>query len=192
MNCLKITLDNINEEMYEMVCDNNYIFQEPIIQHDDLNKIYQYSVNPIRIFTFIDDNKKVNILPSFITFGRDNNVISNASHNSIFVNIDVITGALNDYGYSYLQYGGHRFYEHPDTKIVFKNIKIPYFEECKNMVVEAASYIPYKLIGWDVAVTPDGPLIIEGNGRGSMGSIDIAYGGLKKHPVIKEILKKYT
>lgn len=48
------------------------------------------------------------------------------------------------------------------------------------------------MIGWDVAITPDGPLVIEGNGRGSIGSIDIVYGGLKKHPVFNEILEKHT
>ena len=101
-------------------------------------------------------------------------------------------GILSDYGYSYLQYGGDRLFKHPNTNILFKGYKVPYFNECKKMVKEATKYIPYKLVGWDVAITPDGPLIIEGNGRGSMGSIDIAYGGLKKHPVFNEILEKHA
>lgn len=102
IGCFKLTPNNIKKEMFDMIYNNNYIFQESIIQHENLNKIYPYSVNPIRIFTYIDDGGKVHILPSFITFARDSAEISNASNDSIFVNIDLNTGILSDYGYSYL------------------------------------------------------------------------------------------
>lgn len=190
--CFKLNSSNCEKEIFDAICTSNYIIQQSIIQHEDINNIYSHSVNPIRIFTYIDENKKVHILPSFITFARDSNEVSNASNNSIFVNIDVDTGILNDYGYSYLQYGGNKFFKHPDTNTLFKGFKIPYFEESKIMVIEATKYIPYKLIGWDVAITPGGPIIIEGNGRGSLASIDISYGGLKRHPVFKKILEEYT
>ncbi|MDO5555748.1 MAG: sugar-transfer associated ATP-grasp domain-containing protein [Clostridia bacterium] len=54
--------------------------------------------------------------------------------------------------------------ENSITNIKFDGFQIPYWEEIKNMVLEA-SLINDKvnLIGWDVAISKNGPLIIEGN-----------------------------
>lgn len=187
IGCFEISQTNINEEMFNVIHKNNYIFQESIMQHDELNKIFPYSVNTIRVFTYIGDNDKTYILPPFMTFYCDDGDVTN---DAIFVNLDIDTGELSGYGYNNLEYGGNKFKKHPNTDFKFEGFKVPYFQECKELVIEATNCIPYKLIGWDVAISQDGPLIIEGNGRGSMGSFDMAYGGLKKNPIFREILKK--
>ncbi len=46
------------------------------------------------------------------------------------------------------------------------------------------------MIGWDVAISENGPLIIEGNDNNSLFMSDIAYGGYLKHPLFKEILEE--
>lgn len=50
------------------------------------------------------------------------------------------------------------------TKIKFDGFKIPYWEEIKQMVLEAALVNDkVNIIGWDVAISKEGPLLIEGN-----------------------------
>lgn len=50
------------------------------------------------------------------------------------------------------------------TGIKFDGFKIPYWEEIKKMVLEAALVNDkVNLVGWDVAISKDGPLLIEGN-----------------------------
>ena len=42
--------------------------------------------------------------------------------------------------------------------------QIPYFEEAKKMCLEAMKIVPQmKYIAWDVALTEEGPVFIEGN-----------------------------
>lgn len=50
------------------------------------------------------------------------------------------------------------------TGIKFDGFQIPYWEEIKEMVLEAALVNDkVNLVGWDVAISKNGPLIIEGN-----------------------------
>ena len=50
------------------------------------------------------------------------------------------------------------------TGVVFDGYPIPYWDEVKEMVCEAALVNQgVNLIGWDVALSVDGPLIIEAN-----------------------------
>lgn len=50
------------------------------------------------------------------------------------------------------------------TNIKFDGFKIPYWEEIKKMVKEAALVnTNIHIIGWDVSISQKGPLIIEGN-----------------------------
>ena len=50
------------------------------------------------------------------------------------------------------------------TNIKFDGFQIPYWEEIKEMVLKAALVNDkVNLVGWDVAISKNGPLIIEGN-----------------------------
>ena len=63
--------------------------------------------------------------------------------------------------------------EHPLTGFDFNSIdKIPFIKEAYSMVKEAALLVPeIRYVGWDVAITNDGPCIIEGNEFPSYGLI---------------------
>jgi hypothetical protein len=46
----------------------------------------------------------------------------------------------------------------------FEEIKIPDFDECIGLAKAAHAWIPgLQSVGWDVALTPNGPLLLEGN-----------------------------
>ena len=45
-----------------------------------------------------------------------------------------------------------------------------------------------RIIGWDVAISITGPIIVEGNSDYAIRVNDQAYGGYLAHPVLKEIL----
>ncbi len=53
---------------------------------------------------------------------------------------------------------------HPPTGIIFRDCVIPRWEELKEAVERAARCFPeLPTLGWDVAVTPDGPVMLEAN-----------------------------
>ena len=54
--------------------------------------------------------------------------------------------------------------EHPNSHEKLVGFKTPLFKEAKEMILKASLEVPQiRYVGWDVAVTPNGPAIIEGN-----------------------------
>lgn len=86
--------------------------------------------------------------------------------------------------------GGHVLYEHPDIKYNFGGFEIPFFIESCKLVNDIAPLIPYKMLGWDVAIEKDGPIIIEANTNFSLFASDIVDNGYLKHAIIREILNE--
>ena len=53
---------------------------------------------------------------------------------------------------------------HPVTQSEFHNFQIPYWDDLKKISIKAQKIFHHiKSIGWDIAITPEGPVIIESN-----------------------------
>ncbi|WP_018881030.1 sugar-transfer associated ATP-grasp domain-containing protein [Thioalkalivibrio sp. ALE30] len=53
---------------------------------------------------------------------------------------------------------------HPNTGSQLVGRTLPHWEETRRLALAAAqAFYPIRLIGWDVAITPQGPVLIEGN-----------------------------
>ena len=147
------------KELYNNLLQNNKIIVEEVIkQHDILNKLYDKSVNTLRIFTFFDGNE-VNFLQAILKIGNGN-IVDNFSSGGMYTFIDengfVKTKAIDK--------NDNIYEKHPITNKSIINLQIPYFKEAIELVKKASREIPeIKYIGWDVAITNEGPDIIEGN-----------------------------
>ena len=59
---------------------------------------------------------------------------------------------------------GMYFDMHPDTCTPFINFRVPYFDEAIALCKKAAKIRPdMRYVGWDVGITPTGPVLVEGN-----------------------------
>lgn len=62
--------------------------------------------------------------------------------------------------------------------MAFEEITIPYMDRVRSVVRRAAEQVPsIGLAGWDVAISQDGPVILEGNADYHLGMMEIANGG---------------
>ena len=154
---------NINNLYSTLLENKQYLVEETIIQHDYLNKISPTVVNNIRIVTLLKDGK-VYIVANTIRLNTGNEEV--ISCEDIFATLDEsghLLGNVVDADFNIYK-------EHPLTKFKFENITIPYVKEAIKMVKEAALIVPeMRFIGWDVAITPKGPVMIEGNFYPSYG-----------------------
>lgn len=147
-------------EMQKCLLDNpNGVLEKWIVQHASLNKIYDDAVNCIRIITLRSDGV-CSVVAANITFGF-NTCIANASQECLVCIPNLLTGKIQT---DAEDINGNVYYKHPQSGIVFRDFQIPYWKEIISMCVDAADVIPeVGYVGWDVAVTPNGPVIIEGN-----------------------------
>lgn len=150
---------------------DNYIIQELIHQHDEINKIYSQCVNSIRIVT-CHFKGKTEVLSAVIRIGQGGNKLDNASQGGLFCGINE-DGTLKKYGYS--KYG-ETCTVHPQGA-VFSECRIPNFEKCKKLVIDLSNRFLRisKLISWDLAVDENGePMLIE---------VNLCYGGTDIHQI---------
>ena len=83
----------------------------------------------------------------------------------------------------------NQFANHPKSNIKIDGFKIPYFDEVKEMVKKAALESDKILVvGWDVAITPSGPLIIEGNRRPGFDLVQVT-SNRGRMDIIRKVLK---
>jgi len=163
-------IDSDNRKIkIDTICNkNDIIIQEKIRQIKYLNNINKNAVNTLKLTTSCYKNE-VKIHFGFMRFGTTKSgIMDSFGSGSILVPIDVRSGILKDIGYYKYAFNdvnnlGYTKY-HPDTNQLITNIKLPLFEESCDLVKQAHKvFSNVYSIGWDVALTDKGPVIIEGN-----------------------------
>ena len=148
------------EKLYKRLRkEKKYLIEEYVIQHNDLMKLYPGSVNTLRIISFLNNNHEVNIIKTIIKFGTTGEIDNHVAGGMYtFLNEKgiVLYPACDDFG--------HAYKVHPITKTNIVGFKVPFYNEAKELVKKAAKIVPeIRYIGWDIAITNKGPIIIEGN-----------------------------
>lgn len=135
----------------------NYIFQEKIKQCDLFSEFNSSSVNVIRIFTYML-NDKVYTSSSKFRVGEQNSNVLGSNVINFFIGDD---GKLDKDGFD----SDGIFYNDLLYKMVGKDVYIPKIDEIQDIVIKAAQRIPhFKLIGWDITINEKNePIIIEYN-----------------------------
>ena len=191
--CMIISKSNLMESVIrhqKALLEQSYLIEEYIQQHPNINEIHPFAINTLRMVHYIDSNNTVHILSVLMRFGIGTSITDNTSTGGFSIAVNSKTGVLEGPGRQDLAKGGAVYSKHPDTQVALEGFVIPYFQEACNLVKKSAKYFPNRIVGWDIAITPSGPVIIEANHNPSLHLSDVAYGGYKKHPLIKEILKE--
>ncbi len=191
IGCYKLNKNNLKDDIdkcSEFVIGNGCVHEEFVKQHSEINKIHAKCINTIRIETFIDKNDQVHILSAFMRFGVGKSFVDNAHAGGFYVGINLENGTLKKVGHQYMEYGGDELSQHPDNNFIFDGFKIPFFKEACELTLKAVDFIPDRYIGWDIAISEKGPVIIEANEYPSIFMADIAYGGYLNHPLYKDII----
>jgi len=138
------------------------LLETPIDQHPDLNRLSPSGVNTVRIITALDDKDQAYLLGCRLRISVNSPVDNLAAHN-LAAPIDEATGMVNGPGvYSDITKTPSPI--HPITGEPIEGFQVPYWQECIDLALTAARHQPQnRSIGWDIAVTPHGPGLIEGN-----------------------------
>ena len=164
------------KEYFENCIKNRIFLEELVIQHPEMNKLCDKSVNTMRIMTF-NNHGKPEILWMGLRVGNGVNAIDNFHAKGMAINIDMETGKLIGKA---IDKDLNEYEEHPVSHIKFDGFQIPCLEEAKKMVLEACLESDKILVvGWDVAISDKGPVIIEGNRRPGFDIVQVLSGGRK-------------
>ncbi|HET6302563.1 sugar-transfer associated ATP-grasp domain-containing protein [Microbacterium sp.] len=134
------------------------LIEEVIRQHPDLAAVCPGTVNTTRVTAFFD-GEKTHILAMAQKFGRGA-VSDQMTFGGFYTMLDDDGHAV---GAGYDSHG-HVHENHPDTGFRIADFRLPMVDEVKAFVDRVARVVPQvQYVGWDIVVTPDGPVLVEGN-----------------------------
>lgn len=144
-----------------MKSQNFDLIETFVVQHDELMRIAPRGLNTVRIVTQLSGNNVIIIGTSLRLSIYEN--VDNMRAGNIALPLDPETGITTDAGV-YADISKDDVKIHPLTGLNLIGFQVPFWKECREMITKAALITPEnKSIGWDVAITNKGPLLIEGN-----------------------------
>ena len=153
--------NNDYEKIYNHLVENKIeLLEEPIKQADEMNKLNNSSVNTVRMVSVMNDANEVTVLTTFARIGNGK-CVDNFNSGGMTAKVNVDTGVIEE---AAVNKAGELFEKHPITGTQIKGFKIPYWNEAIDMVKEAAKLSPnIRYVGWDVGMSENGPVFVEGN-----------------------------
>lgn len=153
-------IDDYDALYARLTAEGRTLAEEVICQHPELDRLWPGAINTVRLVTIYTGGKG-NIVASFLRVGYGDKPVDNFNSGGMVVPLDPSSGralcaAVNK--------KGERFERHPGTGTAFEGFTVPLWAQVRALAEEAAGVVEtVRYVGWDVAVTPEGPVLVEGN-----------------------------
>jgi hypothetical protein len=134
------------------------LIEEVIVQHPALAAVCPGTVNTTRVTAFFD-GRETHILAMAQKFGRGA-VSDQMTFGGFYTMLDEDGHAV---GAGYDSHA-HVHEVHPDSGFRIADFQLPMMDEVRAFVDRVARVVPQvQYVGWDIVVTPTGPVLVEGN-----------------------------
>ncbi|OSM42632.1 sugar-transfer associated ATP-grasp domain-containing protein [Nesterenkonia sp. PF2B19] len=153
------------------------IFERGIEQHPAQAALNPSATNTLRVLTMpdVDQGKDPFIAVAVQRIGTERSGhVDNWTQGGLSAKVDIETGTLSRAGQ--LPEGRRPvwFSEHPDSGAVIEGATVPFWEETKELVMDASRRLSFmEYIGWDIIIGPTGPVILEGNINSGMNVLQV-------------------
>lgn len=165
---------NFEKLFNNLIRNKQYLLEEYILQCKEMNELYSGSVNTLRVITFYKD-KNVYIMKMILKMGNKGNV-DNFSSGGMYT-------FVNEEGNVYvpaIDEEGNIFEEHPVSGKKIVGFKVPKYDEVVKLVKKMGKVVPeVRYVGWDIAITSKGPVVVEGNNFSGIFQVKPSISGIK-------------
>ncbi|MCQ2283430.1 MAG: hypothetical protein MJZ57_00855 [Bacteroidales bacterium] len=157
--------NGMEKKLSEVLSDTPLLFESLVQQTEQLASLNPSSVNTVRFMTLLYPTGEARLIATFIKIGRAGSCVDNAgTGGNVDACVDTETGMLK---YAIRYDGEHQYHDidvHPDTQTPINGMVIEHWAEIKKQVLRYQQAFPYiKAAGWDIAITDEGPVVIEVN-----------------------------
>jgi hypothetical protein len=160
-----------SRELYECLASDpdfdRFVLQERVRNHDDFSWVSRTeALQTARITTLMKRNREPQIIYTQFKIVKGNNITDNFASGetgNLLARLDVATGKV--VAVVGKQNGSLRSITRDEqTGINYLDFTLPLWAEAKKLALQAAmKFWPIQTIGWDIAITQSGPVLIEGN-----------------------------
>lgn len=172
---------------FQLLSRGKTIIEELVVQSDTLKELNETSVNTLRCIT-LGDKKQIIAPFFFMKAGRKGSFVDNGAAGGLLIAVNSETGVLG----SAIDEFGNEYIVHPDSGTKIEGFQLPEWKQVKAMSCELSARLPEcKMIGWDLAHTEKGWVLIEGNSMTeAIGPQSTQQTGIRKE--IESFYKRYN
>lgn len=142
-----------------------WLVQQRIANHAALENLAMDALATARMTTTRNEKGASELVSSVLRVPSVKGpVIDNMKAGGLIMPVDLATGRA---GAACKGYGGPHIEEHPVSQRRFDELVLPDWNDAITLVRNTHDRVfgEYRMIGWDVAFSPDGPIIVEGNSK---------------------------
>ncbi|MEE4330996.1 MAG: sugar-transfer associated ATP-grasp domain-containing protein [Wenzhouxiangella sp.] len=148
-----------------------WLIQPKLVNHPLLVELFGPGLVSVRVVSARSTERFV-ILGVLISFPAPHQLVS---QRGLKVGIDRISGTMGRvFSYSADQ---REFSRNPYTNKRVEGVQLPFWAEMVDLVERAHANLPtYPFLGWDVAICPEGPTVLEANGNFGVAGLQRPWG----------------
>lgn len=138
-----------------------FILQRRIFNHRELRPLAGDGVCTVRVVTYRKANE-IGLLLACFRMPTKDSFVDNFAAGGIAAPVTVTTGVLGVAVSKDVGKGLTAF--HPDSQAQIQGRRLPFWKETVALAIKAhACFSEFAFIGWDVAITDEGPMLLEAN-----------------------------
>ncbi|MFC5800800.1 sugar-transfer associated ATP-grasp domain-containing protein [Streptomyces formicae] len=165
-----------------------WLVEEYVPQHPDLDVLNPYALNTFRVITLLREGA-ADVLYVVLKLGGTESSTDNSAAGGMQIRVHP-DGELDRHGYDrYLK--AHT--RHQVSSVPFAGHRITRMREVRELAARCARLFPQvPFIGWDIALTPGGPVVVEGNSSPSLAHIQRTHGGVATElvPALRSVMDR--
>lgn len=144
---------------------NSYLIQECLDNHPELAQLTAGALSTLRMYTFVNERGGMEHIFSMFKMSQDPEcVVDNIHRGGLAARVDPVTGELGRATDAGKLARTGWLDRHPVTGAQITGFRLAFWQQALDMALLAHQKLPEAyVIGWDVAITADGPCIVEGN-----------------------------
>ncbi|HKO89445.1 MAG TPA: sugar-transfer associated ATP-grasp domain-containing protein, partial [Burkholderiales bacterium] len=148
------------DELCEQSRSAMMILQRRLENHPDLIPFGPNGLCTVRVVTIRDaEDPTPELLLAVFRMPTGGNVADNFARGGLACPIDLRTGALGLAVYKDLSLAHIDVSHHPDSGAMISGAHLPYWNEVVDLALRAhRSFSEFPSVGWDIAITPQGPV----------------------------------
>lgn len=176
------------QDFFETLFSNprisRFLVQAVVRQHPLLSRMNESSVNTVRIDTLVCDDGVIRSSAAVLRVGSGSSWVDNVSAGGFSLKVDLETGAVAPHGYGHVKFGRQRMETHPASGFRFQGTSLPFWDQVAGLIEKGTRALaPLRWLGWDIAFTADGPILMEASANPDLFGLQSAMGGLRHTPV---------
>lgn len=153
-----------------------FIVQPVFKNHEDWKPLTSGALTTCRILTGRAlDSEHIIPMAAALRMPTGSAIVDNFSAGGIASPVNMKTGELGTAVTHLPKNGVFEFEKHPDTGQQLKGTFLPHWDKLVGFTKEVHKTFDFTFVGWDIAYTPQGFIVVEGNGIWSCSVLETVY-----------------